>query len=223
MTLSPQLLRLMQLASPALPVGTFAYSQGLEWAAERDVRTGEAAAAWIFGIMENGMAFLDVPLLARLHRAWTDNDDDAARQWSARLLASRETAELRQEELQTGAALARLLRDLGLKRAEAWTGFPKRTFAALFALAGASWAIKTDELCSAYVYAWTENQVAAAIKLVPLGQTAGQRILSESTARIPELVKQGLSLPDSEVGGTAPGQALASALHETQRTRLFRS
>jgi len=223
MTVSPQLLRLMQLTSPALPVGAFAYSQGLERAVEQGVRSEAAAASWIFGIMENGMAFLDVPLLARMHRAWKGTEKDAVRHWSARLLASRETAELRLEDMQTAAALARLLRDLGLPEATPWITLPQRTYCALFALAGAHWSIETGELCAALLYAWAENQVAAAIKLVPLGQTAGQRMLSEAANRIPGLVELGLALPDDEVGGTAPGQVMASALHETQRTRLFRS
>lgn len=220
---SPQLLRLMQLSSPALPVGTFAYSQGLEWSVEHGVNCEAAAASWIIGIMEHGLTRLDLPCLARMHRAWMKDDEAEACRWSAHLLASRETAELRLEELQTGAALARLLRDLGLDEAEPWIVFPRRTFASLFALAGARWLIDIGNLCSALAFSWTENQVAAAIKLVPLGQTAGQRILSEAIKRIPDLVNQALELPDHEIGGMVPGQVMASALHETQRTRLFRS
>ncbi|EGB14644.1 Urease accessory protein UreF [Pseudodesulfovibrio mercurii] len=220
---SPQLLRLLQLASPALPVGAFAYSQGLEWGAEHGLEDEAAAASWIFGVMEHGPARLDLPCLIRMHRAWLDDDEAEVRRWSARLLASRETAELRQEELQTGAALARLLRDLDLDEAGAWTTFPRRTFAALFALAGARWGIETGDLSAALLFAWAENQAAAAIKLVPLGQTSGQRILSGAAGLIPGLVELALELPDAEVGGTAPGQVMASALHEIQRTRLFRS
>ncbi|WP_419788400.1 urease accessory protein UreF [Pseudodesulfovibrio sp.] len=220
---SPQLLRLMQLASPALPVGAFAYSQGLEHGVDLGVQDEAAVTSWIFGVMEHGLARLDVPLLARLHRAWLVGDLDAVKRWSAVLLASRETMELRGEEAQTAASLARLLRDLGIAEAGEWTVFPKRTFCALFALAGARWDIPTDALCSALVYAWTENQVAAALKLVSMGQTGGQRILSEAAVRIPALIETGLALADEEIGGTVPGQVLASSLHETQHTRLFRS
>lgn len=223
MTVSPQLLRLMQLASPTLPVGTFAYSQGLETGAALGVRDEAAVESWIFGVMEFGLACLDLPILARMHAAWLGHDLPLVELWSARLLASRETAELREEERQTGAALARLLRDLGLDEAAPWVRSAKRTFGALFGLAGARWSIGADALCAAYAYAWTENQVAAAIKLLPMGQTGGQRILSQATRRIPELVAKASTLDDDAVGGTAPGQVMASALHETQRTRLFRS
>jgi len=223
MTASLPLLRLLQLTSPALPVGGFAYSRGLEWAVERSVRDEASAGSWLFGVLEHGLARLDVPVLARMHRAWADDDADTVRRWSARLLASRETAEFRQEELQTGGALARLLRDLGMPGAGEWVACPRRTFAALFALAGARWGIETGDLCAAFLFAWAESQVAAAIKLVPLGQTAGQRLLVEAGTRIPGLTALGLSLDENEIGGTVPGQVMASALHETQRTRLFRS
>lgn len=222
MRTSPQLLRLMQLASPALPVGAFAYSQGLEWAVENGMDDGKQVEAWITGIMETSLARLDVPVLLRLHRAWSDAERDVMK-WSAMLYASRETRELRLEEHQTAGALARLLRDLGILEAKPWITHPKRTFCALFALAGARWGIDPQALCAAYLWAWTENQVAAAIKLVPLGQTAGQLILSNAAQRIPDLIDLGSRLEEWEIGGMAPGQVMASALHETQNTRLFRS
>lgn len=223
MSLSPQLLRLMQLASPALPTGAFAYSQGLEWAVENGLDDSGQAEAWITGIMRTSLARLDIPHLLRLYRAWAVNDEHEVLKWSALLYASRETRELRLEEHQTAGALARLLRDLEIPEAEAWITHPRRTFCAMFSLAGARWDIKPEELCAGYLWTWAENQVAAAIKVIPLGQTAGQKIMSRMAQLIPEMVTLGSALSDDEIGGTAPGQVMASALHETQRTRLFRS
>ena len=223
MTADMRLLRLLQLASPTLPVGAFAYSQGLEWAAAQDVDTEEKARQWIVGVLESALARLDAPVLSRLHAAWGRGDEEALLHWTQRLYASRETAELRAEEGHTAGALARLLRDLGLERATPWVAHPRRTYCLLFALAGSEWGIGAEKLCCGYLWAWAENQVLAAIKTVPLGQTAGQRILSEIARRIPAAVETGLALADDAIGGTAPGQIMASALHETQTTRLFRS
>lgn len=223
MTPSTSLLRLLQLASPTLPVGAFAYSQGLEWAATQGVDTEEMARQWILGVMEHALARLDVPVLSRLHEAWAEGDHAGLLRWTRHLYASRETAELRAEEGHTAGALARLLRDLGMERAAPWVGHPRRTYCLLFALAGAEWGISAEELCCAHLWSWAENQVLAAIKTVPLGQTAGQRILSEMARRIPAFVETGFALADNDIGGAAPGQIMASALHETQTTRLFRS
>jgi len=223
MTAPISLLRLLQLVSPTLPVGAFAYSQGLERAAAQGLDNEAKARQWIAGIMEHSLARLDVPVLARLHAAWGRGDEEALLRWTKFLHASRETAELRAEEGHTAGALARLLRDLGLKRAALWVGHPRRTYCLLFALAGSQWGIGAQDLCCGHLWAWAENQVLAAIKTVPLGQTAGQRILSEMTRLIPAAVEAGLALSDDDIGGAAPGQIMASALHETQTTRLFRS
>lgn len=223
MSTSPQLLRLMQLASPALPVGAFAYSQGLEWAIEQGLNNESEIAGWIFGIMETTVSCLDVPVLLRLYKAWKSGRSIEVEKWSAFLYASRETKELRLEELQTAGALARLLSDLGFAEARSWIIHQRRTYCNMLALAGVRWDIDPEELCSAYLWSWVENRVSSAIKAVPLGQTAGQRILSDAACKIPELVRMGLKLEDQEIGGTAFGQMMASAFHETQKTRLFRS
>lgn len=218
-----RLLRLLHLASPALPVGAFAYSQGLEWAAAHGLDAEDKALDWIAGILESSLARVDVPLLVRLHAGWEHGDREALLRWSAVLRASRETAELRAEEANTASALARLLRDLGIPEAGEWTAHPQRTYCLLLALAGARWGLPAPDLCRAYLWAWAENQVLAAIKTVPLGQTAGQRLLLTLAERIEAAVDTGLALADEDIGGAAPGQILASMRHETQGTRLFRS
>jgi urease accessory protein len=218
------LLRLLQLASPAFPIGAYAYSQGLEWAVESGVVRDEAdATQWIVGQLQANLARLDVPVLARLHAAWQANDAAAVAAWSAFLYASRESAELRAESRQTGRSTAQALVSLGLTEAAAWVSQPQASVATLFALAAARWSIPVESLALAYLWAWTENQAACAIKLVPLGQTAGQRILAAAIEVIPRAVTAGLTVADDDIGYIAPALAIACARHETQYSRLFRS
>ncbi len=216
--------RLWQLLSPALPVGAYSYSGGLEWAIEAGWVQDEAAVAdWLQGQLDHTLSRVDIPMLQRLHQAWQTQDLDAVARLSAWLSASRETRELRDEDRQLGQALARLLTELELPEAEPWTRDPEATWATLLALALARWDIAIGEGAEACLWAWCENQVAAAIKLVPLGQTAGQRLLYQLASTIGAAARAGLDREDFGIGGTAPGVAIASALHETQYSRLFRS
>lgn len=216
--------RLWQLLSPTLPVGAYSYSGGLEWAIEAGwVADEEAAADWLQGQLDHTLGRVDIPLLHRLYQAWQAGDAEAVARLSAWLGASRETRELRDEDRQLGHALARLLSELGLDEAEAWSRHPDATWATLFALALARWSIPVEEGAEACLWSWCENQVAAAIKLVPLGQTAGQRLLYRLAPAIGAAAHAGLAREDQAIGGTAPGVAIASALHETQYSRLFRS
>lgn len=221
---STALLRLLQLTSPALPIGAYAYSQGLEYAISAGwVHDEESSAFWILGVLEHTLPHLDLPILVRLQPAWVGRNDQKVRYWSRLLLAQRESAELQAEDRHLGTALARVLWDQGLQEAQAWLGREEATFAALFALAAVSWEIPLRETTLGYAWTWCENQVAAAIKLVPLGQSAGQRILARAVEKIPRIVTQALQVSDEEIGAVAPGVAIASALHESQYSRLFRS
>lgn len=216
--------RLLQLCSPSLPVGAYAYSQGLECAVERGwVRDEASASAWILGLLGHGLRRLDLPVFARLYQAWRATDPDAVRRWNARLYASREAAELQREDRHLGTALARLLADLGIAEAEPWRNALQVCFATLFGLAAVKWDIPLPEAATGYAWAWTENQVIAATRLLPLGQTASQRLLAAAGPAIAVAVEAGLKLADENIGAAAPGLALAGALHETQYSRLFRS
>ena len=219
------LLSLLRLSSPALPVGAYSYSQGLEYAVEAGwVSDQQSAACWIRGSLETGLARLDIPVLLRHLRAWNNADDTKLWYWSRMLLASRESAELRDEDAAMGAALARLLRDLGIEHADRLcaSAVPV-SFALAYALACSAWRIDEQSAAAGYAWAWCENQVAAAIKLVPLGQTAGQRLLSTLIESIKDIPQNAMRLRDDQVGAGLPGLAIASALHETQYSRLFRS
>jgi urease accessory protein len=220
----PALLRLLQFASPMLPVGAYAYSQGLEWAVESGWVSDERSAAdWITGVLGAGPAQLDVPVLARLYRARADHDHLQLHYWSRYLDAARESGELQAEARQLGESLAVLLTQLGIEAAQDWKEIEYAGFPTLFALAAVHYRVPLAETALGLLWAWCENQVAAAMKLVPLGQAAGQRILSALIEQLPAAAEHGLALADDEIGMLAPRLAVASARHETQYTRLFRS
>ena len=217
-------LRLMQLCSPMLPTGAFAYSQGLEFAVSKGwVKDNDTTKMWIQGLLENSLTYLDVPLLSRLYKAWSANDNKSILYWNDYLYACRDSKELREEDKHLAHALARLLGDLGISEAIEWKENPRACFLSVFALGAWHWKIQLKEASLGYLWMWAENQVLAAIKLIPLGQTDGQKLLSSVIEVIPDQVLIGLSLKDEEIGYTSPGQGIASALHETQYTRLFRS
>jgi urease accessory protein len=218
------LLRLLQLASPALPIGAFAYSQGLEQATLLGWVTDEASAAdWIGGVVTQVLPRLDLPVLSELHAAWAADDLERVRSLSEFLHACRESAELFAEDRHLGAALARVLHGIGVARAEPWIADDNATFATLFALAAVHFEVPLHSAALGFLFTWLENQVAAATRLIPIGHIAAQRLLSGVLGALPAAVTSGLALPLSEVGFLAPGLAVASALHETTYSRLFRS
>jgi urease accessory protein len=179
------LLRLCHLVSPALPVGAYAYSQGLEFAVHAGWVTDEASTLeWLQGLSRHAIGTLDLPILLRLHRCWRSAQREAVRDWTAQLIASRETRELRAEDVHLGRALARVLVELEIPEAAAWQR-AQPAFATLFALAAARWQIDASDALRGYLWAWTENQVLAAVKLVPLGQSAGQRLLHRLIEHMP--------------------------------------
>jgi urease accessory protein len=223
----PALARLLQLASPALPVGAFSYSQGLEWAVESGtVRDEASATAWIGALLDGPLARFEAPLAARMLEAWQADDLPRATGLNDLYVASRESAELRAETLQMGYSLARLLRELGefdAARLAPLAALPRPSFPAAWTFAAACWHIDPADALAAWLWSWLENQAMAAVKLVPLGQSAGQRLLSCLGARVEPLALVALRLPERELSACAPGFAIASCRHETQYSRLFRS
>jgi urease accessory protein len=218
------LLRLFQLSSAALPIGAFAYSQGLEQAvAFGDVKCRQTSLAWMLGMLERSLLSLDVPVFVRIHGALSEGHGSGARRWNDYLFAARGSAELRAEERQVGSALARLLAREGVAPAEAWIRDPRVTLATGFALASVAWSAPLKEAALSYTFAWAEAQVGAATRLIPLGQSDAQRVLSTLIECAATHIDRALGLPDDELSSSAPGQLLLSALHETQYSRLFRS
>lgn len=219
-------LRLWQLISPSLPVGGYAYSQGLETVIDSSwVNNENETSDWLRGVISHNMQYLDLPVLNRLYCARELGNRKEFEYWNTFLLASRETSEIKKEDAQLAAALNRLARDLDLEiESDSWfEAQPEVSFAASLASIAVSWAIPRQTLCYAYVWIWLENQVAAAIKLIPLGQTAGQRILLNMSDVIINTVEKAETINDEQIGMSCFALAIASAKHETQYTRLFRS
>lgn len=219
------LLRLLQLASPTLPVGAYSYSQGLEWAvAEGSVRDAASAAAWIEDVLRFGIAGFELPCLTRMLAAAKRADRAELRRLNGIFLASRESAELRAESVQMGRSLARLLHELDETRpARAWLdGIAEPSYPCAWACAAAAFDLPAAQCRPAYAWSWLENQVLAAIKLVPLGQSAGQRMLLDLSRALAALCDE--PVPEEACWRNfAPAFGLAGSAHETQYTRLFRS
>ncbi|MDB4972411.1 MAG: urease accessory protein UreF [Myxococcaceae bacterium] len=219
---SRSLMRLLWLASPALPIGAYAYSRGLEYAVDAGfIHDVSSAASWISGVLQNQIATLDAPVLARLHDAYAAGAALDVERWNRLLCAARESAEAQLEDRQLGLSLGKVLREAGVERA---LGVPAgASYAQWFALACVHFGASRADAVLAYMFAFAEGQVTAASKLVPLGQSAAQRVLTVLMSAIEPLAASALTLEDDALGAYTPGLALASMLHETQYTRLFRS
>lgn len=216
------LVRLLWLASPGLPVGAYAYSRGLEQAVTRALVHDEGSLErWVRGVLTRQLACLDAPVMVRVLRAARREDWPEVARWSEFIAANRESRELALEDVQVGASLTRLLRELCVPSAGRLG--PKDGHAIAFGIACAHHDIDEASAVSAFLFTFVENQITAALKCMQLGQTAGQRVLTALMATIDALVEQVLRREDHQLGSFAPGLALLSALHETQYSRLFRS
>lgn len=216
------LLRLMQLSSVSLPVGGYAFSQGMEYAIDTGWVKKEADVEnWIAMQLTHSVARVDLPLLKRVMQAAETNDVAKLVEWNDLALACRETAELRLTDTAMGEALTRLMRNLGMKIPD--TQSTDISFVTLFGCAAVEWGIKFDAAALGFSWAWLENQVAGATKLVPLGQTQSQRLLGALQPAIPPAIELANTLDDEQIGATLPAMAIASARHEIQYSRLFRS
>lgn len=225
----------MWLASPALPVGGFSYSEGLEAAVEAGlIRTEADAARWLRDQLGLSLARSDMPVVAQALMAWQQPDFDRVAALNNWVLRTRESSEVRLQTEQMGRSLVEWLRNSG--HVDERTGHcarlsPAPTWPVAFALAVAQAtsgsaidrAELTQEALLAYAFGWAENMVQAAIKAVPLGQSAGQRILQSLTEAIPDAIEHARQLTDAQRQAFTPMLAILSAQHETQYSRLFRS
>ncbi|RYF18382.1 MAG: urease accessory protein UreF [Comamonadaceae bacterium] len=224
------LLQLIWLASPALPVGGFSYSEGLEAAVEAGlVRDEESGATWIAAQLHASLARADLSIVCAAAQAAREGDTVRLAQLDAWVRMTRETSEFRQQTEQMGRSLMEWMRslDAGHGRRGSPSASPPTyeaaTYPVAFGIAAAATEAPIRQVALAYAFGWAENMMQSAIKAVPLGQSAGQRILARLAREIPGAVDHALSLRDAERQAFTPMLAILSAQHETQYSRLFRS
>lgn len=221
------LLQLMWLASPALPVGGFSYSEGLESAVEAGPADTETKAQhWLLDQLALALGRADLAVVAQAFGAWQRSDLGRVTELNDWVRSTRETSELRQQAEQMGRSLCDWLRQrqpddprVAALRALA----PAPTWPVAFALAAVHTGAPVRDALLAHAFGWAENMVQAAIKSVPLGQSAGQRMLAALSEAIPAVVDAAIALPDGERQACTPMLAILSARHEAQYSRLFRS
>lgn len=223
------LLKLLQLTSPALPVGAFSYSEGLETLVEQGHLTdGAALHSWLVQELRYGGVQLEVAIATRAHQAHLTNSDpdqpDPLRYWNQWLTASRDTAELRQQSWQMGRALVRLGQNLHPELRSTFIACgPPCNFAVAFGILAAHWQIDAHTMALGYLQSWAANLIGAAVKLVPLGQTEGQSCLLQLIPELTAAAERLVALEEDELYVSGWGGAIASMHHETLYTRLFRS
>jgi len=217
------LLQLIWLASPALPIGGFSYSEGMEAAVDAGWVKDEATAAdWLLGQLHLALARSDLAVLAQAIPAWQSHDMARIAQLDAWVLQTRETGEFRQQTEQMGRSLIEWLKSVRPELVDG-LGAGHFTYPIAFALAASAIGASTRDCLLAFAFGWAENMVQAALKSVPLGQSAGQRVLGKLSRDIPDAVDVALALHDEDRQAFSPMLAILSARHETQYSRLFRS
>lgn len=222
------LLQLIGLASPALPVGGFSYSEGLEAAVDSGLVDSEAATArWLLDQLRLGLGRSELPVVAKAFLAWKGSDIAAVHELNGWMTRTRESSESRRQTEQMGRSLVEWLRnrpgpaDARVAGAKALT--PAPTWPVVFALAAAQTGAPQRLALLAFAFGWAENMVQAALKSVPLGQGAGQRVLAALAAAIPEAVDAATRSSTRDRQAFTPMLAILSARHESQYSRLFRS
>lgn len=224
------ILELLQLASPALPLGAYSYSEGLEMLVEQGIIDSDKSLAhWLTQELNQGAIRLEAAIMIRAYRCVLSQNFTQLSDWNHWLTAARESSELREQSWQMGNSLCRLLLELesiqempDLKACITAIGKPCN-YAVAFGIAAAGWKIEENYTVLGYLQSWATNLITAGVKLIPLGQTSGQKILLQLNSVILKLAEEIIVLSDDNLISCSWGLGLASMAHETQYTRLFRS
>ena len=217
-------LRLLHLLSPTLPVGSYSYSQGLEWAVEQQwVSTETEFERWLVELIHGPLSQQDLPLLRNLFYTCIKDDVSGFNYWSQMAIALRDTAELRAEERARGDAYLRILAALPDKVDDQYLNGIKRTPLAAIAWAAAQWDIQEQSLLTAFAHNWLEAYIINGVKIIPLGQTQGQTLLHSMLPALCRAVDTACGVDDAAIGFSTPAISLASCGHESQYTRIYRS
>ncbi|OWY65089.1 urease accessory protein UreF [cyanobacterium TDX16] len=219
------ILNLLQLASPALPVGAYSYSEGIEtlveWGAIADAKSLQH---WLERELHFGAIRIEAAMVVRAYNAVATSNLIDLNYWNSWLSAARETEELRNSSWQMGRSLVRLLLELEPQLESIFNAVGHSVnYPIAFGVAAHCWQIPQDVAVLGYLHSWATNLVTAGIKLIPLGQTAGQQILMNLQTHIVDATAKILVLTDDDLSSCSWGLSLASMAHETQYTRLFRS
>lgn len=214
--------RLLQLASQSLPTGGFAYSGAMEAVLELGW-AHDAASSFRFlsGLAQVTLGGLEIPLVVRMHDAWARGDERRARALSQQLLASREARELREQDGQMGRALRRVL--VELCEFDGGATWAPLTYAESLSRAAHLFGLQREDSALVLAYSWLEQHAIAVARLLPLGPIASQKLMSALLDELDLVIEHGLEVKDEDIGASCPRLGMASAYHETQYTRIFRS
>lgn len=222
-----QLLTLLQLSSPALPVGAYSYSEGIETlAAKGTIATASDLLHWLSQELKWGSIRIETAIAGGVYEVVSQQNFEQIDHWNQWLSAFRETEEMRSQSWQMGRSLLRLFNDL---EPELSAQFPKAiraadcNFAIAYGLVAQAWQISWDEAAIAFLHSWAANLISAAVRAVPLGQTEGQRTLRQLAEPMQTAQGEIAAITDADLMACNWGVSLASMQHEALYSRLFRS
>ena len=221
------MLNLLRLSSQSLPTGAFSYSQGMEWLVDTKRIDDESSVfEWVASILHGPYVNYELPILRELYEAWRVGDHETLNILNLDYLNSRETFEIQKETLQMGYALREVIHEMNIASDDATaclTQIDQLTFVTGFSFCSYKIGLTIEEMLSSHVWSFIENQILVAIKAVPLGQSAGQRLLNQLIPSGNSAISKSMEISSDNWANFSPLQAISSAKHETQYSRLFRS